>query len=288
MSTSEKPETATIKPEDVKQVNAADLLPPSDRPAFIPVPPQPIGFDTLVQQGGEADIPPGAMVPMGTNVPATSTDDDARTEMSTQFRTWTSQPKMRASDISYPRLRIAQGLTPEVIQGAAKMGDLVMSGAEAVQSAVLIPVMWARARELRKPGDNSTVLCQSVDGVEGKGVPGGHCETAQGEDLCPMSKWGAPSQPGGRNTPPQCNLIYSYVCYSLTHKMLVVFELKRTGMNQAKFINTMIERNGLGRFAVILSSQNKTNPNRQTYAEPVVVPSKVEDAQIQEALSALL
>ena len=75
-------------------------------------------------------------------------------------------------------LRQSQGTTQEVQNGVARPGEWILSGFEGTDSPVIVPLMFARARELRANNlplndpryvqDNTVILCQSTDGRVGR------------------------------------------------------------------------------------------------------------------------
>lgn len=223
----------------------------------------------------EEDLPvskvgAGAMIEAGG---ATSTDieeyDEGRGAITA--RVYTDKPEFAADEVSMPRLRLAQGTTPEVQEGNAKPGDWVISGFEPYKKVILIPTMFARLREYRDKQDNKKVLCSSSDFVTGVGTPGGECAT------CPMNQWGPPSVPGGKGTPPGCSRVFSYVAYSVTHETLLSFDLKRTGMGAAKLINAMIQAKGLGKFGIELSSTSQRSSRGIYYVAAAQVAAVTEE-----------
>lgn len=242
---------------------------------------RPIGFDDMVQSSGGQGLqvrPPDDLV---------AEDDEAGHEISSQFRTWTATPKFKPGDLVYPRLRIAQPTTPEVAQNRAKGGQFVMTGHEPQDMVTLIPLMFASARELRPKGQLKKVLCQSKDALVGVPVIppgpgdqyGGNCEA------CPKSHW---SGPQGNRTGPPCNLIYSYICWSVQHGQIIVIEFKNTSRGAGNFLNVNFDSRGSGNFAVNMSTQQQTNSNQQTYYVPVVTFAKVDDEVFARARSAIM
>jgi hypothetical protein len=229
-----------------------------------------IGLDSIAKVGGESMTP--------TDEHAAGHVDAEETTMSTQARQWTSKPKFEQSDLAFPKLRLAQGTTAEVQKEIAKSGDFLLTGFDAVPSVVIIPLLTAKAREYRNKDDVRQILCSSIDAVTGVGTPGGICAD------CPKAEWTGPRE---ARRPPPCDLVWSYVAYSLQHEQLVVVEFKKTGAPQAKFINTMLENRGPGTFAVNLAAQRKTNSRQQTYFEPVVTVAKVDQDDFQRAMNAL-
>lgn len=240
---------------------------------------QPITFDNMVTAQGAGALAPRApddMVDM----------DDTEATVSTQFRKWTNKPNFKPEDLTYPKLRLAQPTTPEVSQQLAKGGEWVLTGYKAAEMVTLIPLMYAAAREYRPKGELKKVLCQSIDAVTGVPVIppptpaayGGLCEN------CPKHEW---SGAQGARKPPECNLIYSYICWSVGHGQIVVIEFKKTSKGAGNFLNVSIDSRGFGNFAVNMSSQRQTNASGQTYYVPVTTFAEVGDEVYTKARSAL-
>lgn len=189
-------------------------------------------------------------------------------------RTYSSTFKPRADEIQMPKLRLAQGLTPEVGAREAAIGQWLLIGQEPVDEVEIVILKAGKARELRveeSPG-NRSVVCRSSDAVEGIGTPGGDCEK------CPMAQWVDATVKGQKGTPPLCTLIFSYQAYSLTHDALCVIEFSRTAENQAKLLNTMLVTQGFGGFVAKLKHVSKSNGNRR-WVEPQLMSRKITEEQ---------
>lgn len=193
--------------------------------------------------------------------PIVETGVSANTAMSI----YSTSVEMEREDILIPRLRLAQGLTAEVQNGTAKPGMWVMTGAEAQQDLTVVPIMFTKRRELTD--ENFTILCRSNDAKVGEGDPGGVCST------CPMSQWREGGK-NGKNRPPECTFIYSYVVFVAEHNAPAILEFKRTGIQQGKLLNTMSAQRGLGNFAVKLSSVSNQGA-KGAYYTPAVQPVTV-------------
>jgi hypothetical protein len=240
---------------------------------------KPISFNEMVEGGADNAL--------AHREPDDLVDVDNENTVSSQFRKWTNKPVFRQEDLTYPKLRLAQPTTPEVSQGIAKGGQWVLTGYDAQDMVTLIPVMYASAREFRPKGELKKVICQSVDAVNGvpvippptPGAYGGACER------CPKSQWTG-SQ--GSRKPPECNLIYSYICWSVAHGQIIVVEFKKTSKGAGNFLNVNINNRGFANFAVNISSQKQTNSQNQTYYVPVVTFAQVDDAIYEKARAALV
>ncbi len=187
------------------------------------------------------------------------------------------------TEISWPKLRLAQALTPEVNSGEAKAGQWILIGEQPVEAAVVVPTALARIRQYR--GDDRSMLCQSPDAIHGVGEfgagsaknPTGLCAS------CPMSQWQPNPRDPKKSLPAPCTLIYSYICYSITHNQVAVVEFSRSAMNAAKFLNTLIQTRGFGKFAVQLGSQSNKSPRGGTYYTPTVQFHRATEEQLEAA-----
>lgn len=174
-------------------------------------------------------------------------------------------------DVQFPRLRIAQGLTPEVADGKARAGDLLITGAEPMQAVVIVPFMVRKTREMLKKGSFDR-LCHSDDTHTGIGNPGGACAT------CPMAQWGTDAD--GKGIPPACSVVYTFGAWALdasTHDAIgpVVFSFKKTSANAAKQINMFAMMNGWGGFGLRVTTK-KTTKGVNIFQEPVLASTKIE------------
>lgn len=208
----------------------------------------------------------------------TTEDDEAAPHETTaadmsrqELATYSQKPDFDADDILIPRLRLAQGLTPEVMDNQAKVGEWLLTGCEPVETAAFLPMYFSRRRERRDGEDNRNILCTSQDAFLGEGNPGGNCKE------CPKAKWQV-TDSGGRR-PPECTFFYSYLGYSITHESVVMLNFKRTGLPAGKVLNTIVARNGLARVAVELGS-SRVSKNNRVYYIPVVRPASMTPEEI--------
>ena len=168
-------------------------------------------------------------------------------------------PQFDMSDLVIPRLRLAQGLTPEVQTGAAKPGQWLLAGFEPQEKVEFVPVLFSRSRRYRDA--EGTTLCEAKDATTGVGDPGGRCEQ------CPHNKW---TNKGEQRIPPACDFAYTYIGYSLTHQAPAMLEFRRTALSAGRVINTMIMNfRGMSRFSVILSAKQEQR-GRRSWHTPVV------------------
>lgn len=179
---------------------------------------------------------------------------------------------LEADDAYLPRLRLAQGLTPEVQDGVAKPGQWIIVGFDPLDTVTVVPIRVAKVRV--RTGDEGEVLCQAPDGKVGIGDPGGEC------DKCPLRHWS--TLPDGSRVPPECDVQFRYVVYVMELGIYAVLVLRRTGMQAAKTINTIILARGLGNVAIRLTSASQKS-RRGSYHIPAVAPVVVSEDILAQA-----
>lgn len=191
--------------------------------------------------------------------------------------TWIQEPTFEAQEVQFPRLRLGQGLTPEVAEGNAKMGQWLLSGYEALDEVSVIPLMLGRTRFKRQDPSNreSPVGCQSPDGVQGYGNPGIPCKG------CSFAKW-KPSGLNGKNSPPDCTITYRYAVWVVEHESIAEVIFQRTSEQYAYFINNLVQRYKFGGFAIRLTSTMKANGQRR-WAEPQLKLAPITPAMLAAA-----
>jgi hypothetical protein len=103
-----------------------------------------------------------------------------------------------------PRIHLIQPLSEAAQDGEAKPGQLIhnLTGKAFTDpggDCTVIPLYYWPNRVLFPPRDAGTsqILCSSLDGNSGVGLPGGNCP------VCPKSQWGTGSE-GRENLPPEC------------------------------------------------------------------------------------
>lgn len=165
--------------------------------------------------------------------------------------------QLESEDVTFPRMRIGQGLTPEVMAQEAKPGQIILTGFDAVDDCLLIPIAVQKRREYRAERNDRFATCYSEDSYHGEGNPGGDC------DVCPLSKW--TNVKDGKNIPPACQVQYRYLFYSITHGTPCVMDLKRTAVPAATALNTQIQMRGTKNFVVSLNTTQRTGPNHSWF-----------------------
>lgn len=177
---------------------------------------------------------------------------------------YSDAPLFDTDDILIPRLRLAQGLTAEVLEGTAKAGQWIISGYEAVDEVLVVPLLFGRMQELRDQ-DTREMLCFSRDAKIGTGSPGGACVG------CPFNEW-----TGGKNRrPPECSFMYAYIVFSWTHDVLASIAFQRTQIPSGKMLNTIVQRTGLSKGVVKLAATQREG-KRGVFFVPVVSPAEAD------------
>lgn len=112
-----------------------------------------------------------------------------------------------------PRLKLVQKNSVEIDDDLAKPGQIVNSVTKDVINKVgkngnvtIIPIKNTRTRILFKPfNEGGGLLCQSFDGVEGTGDPGGDCSK------CPMNQWETNPKTKKQES-PKCTELLNIFC----------------------------------------------------------------------------
>lgn len=176
---------------------------------------------------------------------------------------WSDTPDFDQNEIGFPKLRLAQGLSPEVASGDAKMGQWLFSGYDPFDSVIIVPLLFSRTRSKRVDPANrdSDIACESGDARIGMGDPGGNCQT------CPFARWGSDPKSGQRK-PPACQISYHYAVYISEVDTVGEMIFTRTSEATATLINNAIVRFGMGRFAMQVESIQKQGGGGRRWAEP--------------------
>jgi hypothetical protein len=146
--------------------------------------------------------------------------------------------KLEREDQMIPRLKLMQGLSPEVQEGIAKYGDLVNSlSKENYGKAVrVVPVVWWKSRIYwRDRKEGGGIMCRSFDAV--KGTVYGDCEA------CEYKNW---TVEDGQQVPSKCVGIFNVLCCLPDKEIpeLVVASFLKTSFKQGKqWVNLMNYKN---------------------------------------------
>ena len=184
----------------------------------------------------------------------------------------TNTANFSPEDIAPPMIKLMQGLSPEVQEGAARPGNWVLSGFDPTEVLTMVPLSYARRREFRNE-DTNAIDCRSWDGETGEGNPGGFCMG------CPMNQW---TGEGKSRKGPSCVFMYSYMMYVVEFDSVGVMNFKRTGLATGKVLNTIVARTGFGK-TVIRATSKMNSSGKGSYYIPQVF--QVTGVGVEEVLA---
>lgn len=205
-------------------------------------------------------------------------DDNDKLQTTQSSRQYSSKVNFDRSEVQMPKLRLGQSMSPEVQENDAEMGDWLVTGFEPEKEVVVVPVGFMRGRTLI---DDDIIVCSSTDQVTGIGDPGGDCQT------CPKAQWGKPKRGESKSTPPPCTQYFSYLVYSTTHQEVMTLDLRKTGMNAAKYINTVAQKKGFTNFAITLTSVVTKGVKGKYAAALAKVNTKLSDKDLKAAVQSV-
>jgi len=136
----------------------------------------------------------------------------------------------------FPKLLLLQALSPMVVDGHAKMGQIANLATSNVimedpnDPLEIIPLYYWRSRIfMSKEGER---LCHSFDCTTGHGSPGGTCVS------CEMSKWDNSDPDNG--IPPKCDTVHNWPILLPEHygrDRVMILSMKRTQYKVGKIWN---------------------------------------------------
>lgn len=228
-------------------------------------------FSRMVGKSETDEEQSTALVPTADASVATPDEVDLTTR-----RYSSDKPQFSPDEITVPKLRLAQQLTPEVVNGDASGGQWIIIGGEPADEAIVIPLAGSRARELYD-NDREARVCSAtvafsepVESMVGVGEPGGLCSK------CQFAQW-VQDLKTGRNKSPACGLIYSYHVWDVTHQAIARVDFKSTGTRAALTINSIIAMQGWGKFAIKLGSTQQKIGKYNIYVPTVAIAQAGED-----------
>lgn len=192
---------------------------------------------------------------------------------------FSNEVQFEQGETAFPLLRLAQGLTKEVQNGTAQIGEWVLTGYDPQEAVTVIPTAIARTRTRRNPRNNSEILCQSPDAIRGIGDPGTDCSG------CQFAQWTEDAK--GNRYPPECAFTFNYLAWSVEHQALVQIQLRRSQIPVSRVLNTMIQTRGFGNFAVLLGSLPQRNA-KGSYVVATATPTRNVDSSEFEAARMLM
>jgi len=201
--------------------------------------------------------------------------------------TFTDNPTLGRDDILWPKLRLAQSQTPEVMDDGAnfRQGEWIATGWGASRKEIIaIPLTVAKPRALYHPDDGGPLAgklrCSSPDSIRGHGDPGGLCGD------CVFARW--IERPGqSTNQPPACTQAYQFLMAIPGESGdpddvdIALYHAQKTAISVARQINTFIMTKRLGKFAITFKAIRKEG-QRGKYFVPVatLVPSNKLDPAV--------
>jgi hypothetical protein len=162
---------------------------------------------------------------------------------------------VKEADITQlPRLRLAQGLTPEVLEGLASPGQWLVPGQQPQNQ---LTVKLIGVKRLRLLWDRNVtpamVVCRGENDI-GVGNPGGDCTR------CPLSQW-------EDGKPPQCELRYEYLVITEDNLPLVLSLSTRSASKVISQLNIALKMNKEAK--VVFSSQLVAKGQKRYYIPAV-------------------
>jgi len=133
--------------------------------------------------------------------------------------------------VRIPRARLAQGLTPEVLEGLVQPGSFILPGGEAVSELVGTITAVRKSRVLWNRSEGTAeVQCSSQDGETGYGDPGGPCNE------CPMAQW--------TDKPPACTLSYEFLLLQESGAPVTIVMSTRSASQTIGMLNLALRAKG--------------------------------------------
>lgn len=189
---------------------------------------------------------------------ATVGEDDEAAQEWVPRAIFTRDAKPDLSTFKIPRLRLAQGMTPEVTERKATIGQYLVENFPAVDEIIIVPFACQLTRAYR-PDPKGRSVCSAPQGNFGYGDPGGVCAE------CPLSKWGAKDPATGRSTAPKCGESFEMRFYSLTHNQILDYGFKSRDLSRGQFIAQQAMAFGYGNFALKMAAETTSNNKGQWY-----------------------
>jgi len=178
------------------------------------------------------------------------------------------------SKMQVPRLRLAQGLTSEVQDRKAQIGQYVLTNFPAEDEVVLVPLA-AQSIRVYQPDPKGRPQCFAPTGTHGIGNPGIVCAD------CALSKWTRDPNDPKRGIKPPCTEGVAMRAYSTTHGSVVDMQFMGRTISKGQFVQQQGLARGMGQFAIKLTSGRVEN-QRGSWYEPVleVAPVPEEHAEM--------
>lgn len=186
--------------------------------------------------------------------------DDTEGRLGVPRAVFTRDSTLDLTKLQIPSLRLAQGMTAEVTDRKAAIGQYVLTNYPPYDKVTIVPLGATNIR-IYKPDPKKPALCNAPTGDFGFGNPGGVCVD------CPLSQWGERDPDTGKSIPPRCKEGVIVRAYSVTHRSLVDFQLLGAEQSKGGFIQQQAMTFGWSNFAIQLSASQKSN-NRGAWFIP--------------------
>jgi hypothetical protein len=212
-------------------------------------------FDKSVEMGAEVDA-----------------DSESDSRVGIPRAIFTRDSKLDLSKLQISSLRLAQGMTAEVTDRKANIGQYVLTNFPAYDEVVLVP-LGATDIRVYKPDPKKPAMCSAPTGDFGFGNPGGVCVE------CPLSHWGERNPDTGKSSPPPCKEGVIVRAYSITHKSLVDFQFLGAERATGGFIQQQALSFGWSGFAIKMSAGKKENARGSWYIPKLEMLDEVPEAE---------
>lgn len=138
--------------------------------------------------------------------------------------------EVRSSDIVIPRIKVVNGMSPEIRDKAASIGDIINSlTKEDVSGKQFVPVKitYSGIRWNPDRADDKRILCSSQNGVTGSGEEGTRsCKT------CPLNKFD--NTKTGPDAQPKCTTYMNFIGFFVGESSPVVLSFAKTNYNEGR------------------------------------------------------
>ena len=179
-------------------------------------------------------------------------EDDVESRSPVPRAVFTRETNLDLSKLQIGSLRVAQGMTLEVKDRKAAIGQFVLTNFPAYDEVIIVP-FGAPDIRVYKPDQKGPVLCNAPTGDFGFGNPGGVCKD------CSLSHWGELNPMTGKSSPPPCKEGVMVRAYSITHRCIVDIQFLAGDRSKGGFIQAQSLSLGWGNFCIKLTTVAKSN-----------------------------
>lgn len=179
-------------------------------------------------------------------------DSDHEERVGVPRTVFTKDATLDLSKLQISTLRVAQGMTQEVTDRKAAIGQFVLTNYKAVDDVEIVPLGAGNTR-IYKPDPTKPALCSAPTGDFGFGNPGGVCAD------CELGKWGKYNEETGKSEAPKCREGVIIRAYSITHRTIVDFPFLGAEQSKGGFIQQQAMSFGWASFVIKLTVSKKEN-----------------------------